>query len=130
MDDPTPMPGGELERALLQALWSRGSATARELFDDVGAPRGIVYTTVAKVLDRLVDKRVVGREREGRAYVYTATIDRAKTQRAMVRTVLEQIVGDDPQPAAAALIGALEEVSPALLDQLAAELAARKEGTE
>lgn len=124
------MPGGELERTLLELLWSRDQATARELFDAVRPARDIVYTTVAKVLDRLVGKRMLRRRRVGRAYVYTAVAERGVTQRAMARSLLEQIVGDDPQPAMAALVGAINDVSPELLDQLAAEIEAKREGDD
>lgn len=122
------MPGGDLEFALLAALWEHENrqASARELHDEVGQPRGIVYTTVAKVLDRLFDKRLVKRRRVGRAYVYSPVAKRGETQRAMARSLLESIVGEDPMPAIAALIGAIEDVSPRMLDQLAAELASRK----
>lgn len=125
-----PTPGGDLEFALLAALWAREGrrASARELHDEVGQPRGIVYTTVAKVLDRLVDKRLVKRRRAGRAYIYAPAVKQAETQRAMVRGLIEQIAGGDPEPAVAALIGAMEDVSPDLLEQLAAELKARKGG--
>jgi BlaI family transcriptional regulator, penicillinase repressor len=119
-------PGGDLERAVLAALWARGEATARHLHEVIGEPRGLVYTTVARVLDRLVEKRIVARKRQGRAFVYRPLAQQHQTQRAMARTFLRQLVGDDPQPAVAALLGAMEDVSPELLDQLAAELAARK----
>lgn len=121
-----PLPGGTLELSLLRELWRRGEATGRELHDAVGEPRGVVYTTVAKVLDRLVEKKLVKRRRSGRAYVYAPLARRAETQRAMARALIEQILGDGPEPAVAALVGALEDVSPELLDELAAEIAARK----
>ena len=124
--DHPPLPGGDLERALLTALWAREKATARELYDEIGASRQIVYTTVAKVLDRLVDKRMVRRRRVGRAFTYSALVQRAATQRAIARDLIEQLAGDDPQPAVSALLGAMEDVSPALLEKLAAELDARK----
>lgn len=124
----TPIPGGDLELSLLTALWNRedGRATVRELHEEVGTSRGIVYTTVAKVLDRLVEKGMVERQRAGRAYVYHARVERAATQRAIARNLIERLAGDTPRPAVAALVGALEEVSPDLLDDLAAELRARK----
>jgi predicted transcriptional regulator len=124
-DDPV-LPGGDLELALLTALWTRKEATARELHDDVGEPRGIVYTTVAKVLDRLVEKGAVSRRRAGRAYKYRALAEREETQRAMARGFIEQLADGGPRPAIAALVGALEDVSPELLEELAAELRARR----
>lgn len=125
-NDPAVVPGGELERALLGALWERKKATARELYEDVGQARGIVYTTVAKVLDRLVEKRLVKRRRVGRAYVFRALAQQAETQRAMARGFIESLAGGEARPAVAALVGALEDVSPELLEELAAELRARR----
>jgi len=46
----------------------------------------------------------------------------------MVRQLIAKILGEDPEPAVAALIGGMEDVSPELLEQLADELQARKEG--
>ena len=126
VEDEPILPGGDLERALLSALWERGEATARELYEDVGGPERIVYTTVAKVLDRLADKGLVKRQRVGRAYRYRATVERAETQRAMARGLIGQLTDGGPRPAIAALVGALEDVSPDLLDELAAELKARR----
>lgn len=104
--------------------------SAPALFEQVGAPRGVVYTTVAKVLERLLEKGLVSRIRDGRTFLYSPTVQRADTYRAMARAFIEQILGDDPAPAAAALAGAVEEVSGELLERLRAELEARKEEEE
>ncbi len=120
------LPGGNLERSILQMLWQRGEATARELHDEIRAERAIGYTTVTSVLDRLVDKGVVRRHRAGRSYAYRAIARQAETQLAMARTFVEQIASGGPRPAVAALVGALEEVSPELLAELKAELCKKK----
>ena len=124
-----------MELSLLQALWEacdspEAGLSTRELHDKVGAPRGIVYTTVAKVLDRMNEKRMVERVRSGRSYRYRASIARTDTQRSMLRRLLSQLVGAEAQPAMAALAGALEDVSPALLEQLAQEIAKRRGGDD
>jgi len=128
-----PVPGGDLEIALLGALWGRGRATAREMHERIGKPRGVVYTTIAKVLDRLVKKGLVARERAGRAYVYRALARRYETQRAMAGRFLAQLTRGGTRPAMAALVAAAEDMSPELLDELAAELRAqrkrRRDGT-
>lgn len=123
---PSALPGGELERSLLAALWARKQATVRELYEEVGVPRGIVYTTVAKVLDRLVDKGMVKRIRAGRAHLFQAVAERDETQRAIARGVIKKLAESGPRPAVAALVGALEDVSPELVQTLEAELRARK----
>src|ERR1700745_155520 len=63
------LPGGDLEYAVLAKLWELGSA-AREIHAQVGEPAGLVYTTTAKVLDRLHAKRLMTRERKGLAFIY------------------------------------------------------------
>lgn len=49
----TPIPGGELEEAVLTRLWQIGTGTVRDVHASIGAPRDLVYTTIARVLDRL-----------------------------------------------------------------------------
>lgn len=123
-----PVPGGQLEDALLEVLWARGTASTRELHDDVGAPRGVVYTTVAKVLDRLFAKGMVARRRSGRTFVYRAKVERDSTQREIARGMVARLARHEARPAMAALVGAIEDVDPALLDELAALIEARRSG--
>jgi len=132
MSDEPRQPGGELELLLLTALWEPRAhqPTVRELYEAVGRPRGVVYTTVAKVLDRMVDKKLVARRRAGRAFTYRPLVKQGETQRRLLRDALGRIFGDRPLPAMAALVGALEDVSPDLLDELSAELMARKAGRD
>ena len=61
-----PVPGGKLEYAVLVAVWEDGTATVRELHERVGVTLGLVYTTTARVLDRLHAKNLVARVKEGR----------------------------------------------------------------
>jgi hypothetical protein len=49
-----PLPGGALERAVMETVWQLGEVMAREVHDRVGVPNQLAYTTIAKVLDRLV----------------------------------------------------------------------------
>jgi hypothetical protein len=41
------LPGGELEYAILAALWDLGRASAREVHARAGEPAGLAYTTTA-----------------------------------------------------------------------------------
>jgi predicted transcriptional regulator len=120
------IPGGDLEEALLAALWAHGAATPRELYDAIGAARGIVYTTVAKVLDRLVAKGLVTRRASGRTFVYRPRRRPETTRRQIARTMIERLTRSEPLPAMAALVGAIEDVDPALLDELSALIDARR----
>ena len=43
---------GDKEHVALQAVWRLGRCTVRQVFEEVGEPDGLAYTTIATVLDR------------------------------------------------------------------------------
>ena len=67
---------GPLERSVMDQIWTRDEdVTVRDLVDAPGI-RGLAYTTVMTVLDRLWQKGYVARRRVGRAYSYRARTTR------------------------------------------------------
>ena len=62
---------GDLEHAVMDVLWSRDASTpVRDIHEELAQGRGIAYTTVMTVLDRLAKKGVVERKLDGRAWLY------------------------------------------------------------
>jgi predicted transcriptional regulator len=120
------LPGGDLEYAVLAKLWELGTASARDIHGHVGEPAGLVYTTTAKVLDRLHDKGLVARERKGKAFSYRAKIARNVVEQARARTALSRLLGSRPHAAVAALVEAVESMDTQLLDELERAVAARR----
>ncbi len=120
------LPGGDLERAVLNALYDLHPASARDLHARVGAPTGLVYTTVAKVLDRLKAKGLVVRRRQGRAFVYAPVCERGELEGALAKRNLSRLLGPEPRPAVAALVDAVEAIDPKLLDDLARAVEKRR----
>ena len=121
-----PLPGGDLEYAVLAKLWELGAASARDIHGHIGKPAGLVYTTIAKVLDRLHDKGLVSRERRGKAFSYRARIARDVIEQARARTALSRLLGSRPHAAVATLVEAVESIDPKLLDELERAVAARR----
>ncbi len=126
MKDRFRLPGGDLEYAVLAKLWELGSASTRDIHRQVGEPQGLVYTTIAKVLDRLHAKRLVDRERQGVSFVYRPRVDRDVVERARARTFLSRLLGATPRSAVATLVDSVESLDPKLLDDLARIVAARR----
>jgi predicted transcriptional regulator len=100
------LPGGDLEYAVLAKLWEIGTASARVVHSQVGEPTGLVYTTTAKVLDRLHDKGLVSRERRGKAFSYRARIARDVVDQARAQMALSRLLGSRPHAAVATLVEA------------------------
>ena len=120
------LPADDLEYAVLAKLWQLGSASVRELHERIGAPQDLVYTTTAKVIDRLREKGLVQRQRRGAAFVYRPRVARAEVERARARNALTRLLGPAPRAAVAALVEAVDDLDPALLSELEQAVAARK----
>lgn len=111
---------------MLAALWERGTASVRELYEGLGAPQGLVYTTIAKVIDRLREKGLIQRQRKGAAFQYRPRVARETVERARARIALTRLLGATPRTAAAALVEAVEDLDPTLLAELEQAVAARR----
>jgi predicted transcriptional regulator len=120
------LPADDLEYSVLAQLWELGSASVRELHERLGEPEGLVYTTTAKVIDRLRGKRLIQRERHGKAFVYRPLIEREVVDSARAQHTVGRLLGATPHAAVAALVEAVEAVDPNLLDELERAVAARR----
>ena len=126
------LPADDLEYAVLAELWQLGVASVRELHDRLGVRQGLVYTTTAKVVDRLREKGLIQRQRKGNAFVYRPRVAREEVERARARNAVNRLLGATPRAAVAALVEAVDDVDPALLDELERAVLARrraKDGT-
>lgn len=80
----------DAELELLTILWSRGSATVRDLHEIVAARKPTQYTTILKTLQIMAEKGLVVRNLEQRAHVYEAAIPRESTQQQLAGDLLER----------------------------------------
>ncbi|WP_232547356.1 BlaI/MecI/CopY family transcriptional regulator [Propioniciclava soli] len=84
---------GELEQAVMDALWRRSAPTSvRDVHAELAAQREIAYTTVMTVLDRLAKKGIVVRQLDGRAWFYEPAHSRVELH----ARAIEDILGDLP----------------------------------
>ena len=80
---------GHLEALIMDRLWSwDGSATVREVHDDLARQREIAYTTVMTVMGNLHRKGVVDRAMSGRANLYWPTRSREEYTADLMHQVL------------------------------------------
>ncbi|WP_034273657.1 BlaI/MecI/CopY family transcriptional regulator [Haloechinothrix halophila] len=82
-------PLGDLERAIMDALWAAPEPmTAREVQDAL-AERDLATTTVLTVLGRLERKGLLARAKDGRAHRYRPTASREDHIAELMRDVLD-----------------------------------------
>jgi len=120
------LPADDLEYAVLAELWQLGTASVRELHDRLGARQGLVYTTTAKVVDRLRDKGLIQRQRRGNAFVYRPRVVSEEVERARARNAVTRLLGTTPRAAVAALVAAVDDADPTLLEELERAVHARR----
>src|SRR5580658_548674 len=102
LKDPSRPTEAELE--ILTVLWSRGPSTVRDVHEAISRRKPTQYTTVLKMLQIMVEKRLVERNEEARAHVYQASRPREWTQRQIAGDLLERAFGGS---ATSLVVGAL-----------------------
>jgi predicted transcriptional regulator len=111
---------GELEAVVMHLVWGHdGPVTVRTLFDELSHARPIAYTTVMSTMDNLHRKGWLARERDGKAYRYTAVTSREEYGAQLMREALAE-AGDAEAVLShfvAAIDGSQAEVLRAILDK-------------
>ena len=120
------LPSDDLEYDILAKLWELGVGSVRELHEQLGQREGLVYTTTAKVVDRLREKGLIERQPRGRAFIYSARVAREDVESARARKAVSRLFGAAPHAAVAALVDAVDAVDPKLLDELERIVIARR----
>ncbi len=78
----------DAELEILGVLWDRGPSTVRDVAQALG--RDDAYTTILKILQIMTEKQLVQRRESGRLHIYTAARSRERTQRHLVKDLLQR----------------------------------------
>ena len=116
-------PLGELERRVMEAVWDHPPGPVRDVAERMRADADRAYTTVMTTLDRLFKKGLLLREKDGLAWVYRASLDRAAWERRVADSLAAELVSHG-EAGLAALVDATTD--DALLERLSALIAARR----
>jgi predicted transcriptional regulator len=92
MPKSVPLPT-DAELEILRVLWARGPATVREVHTALGPDRDTGYTGVLKLLQIMLDKRLVDRDDSERSHVYRAAVGRESTEQRLVTAFAERAFG-------------------------------------
>ncbi|GGB32850.1 transcriptional regulator BlaI [Gordonia jinhuaensis] len=100
---------GELERAVMDHLWSSEEPqTVRQVHAALAAERGLAYTTVMTVLQRLAKKNLVAQIRDDRAHRYSPSYRREDLVASLMVDALSE--ADESQARHAALVSFVGKV--------------------
>lgn len=116
----------DAEFAILAVIWERGSATVREVYDDLSARQAIGYTTVLKLMQIMHEKGLLERDTGVRPQIYRPARPKTQTQKFLLRDLAERAFGGSPGELALRALS-LKRSSPEELQQIR-ELLDRLEG--
>ena len=94
----------KLEFQIMEALWTKGEASIREIQETFPAKRRPAYTTIQTTVYRLEAKNIVRRVKKvGNFHIFAAAVSRSAAQRRLVDDLLA-LFGGCTQPVMAHLI--------------------------
>jgi len=110
---------GKLERRVLDEAWRRGEVSVRDIY--VAFDEHIAYTTLMTTLDRLYKKQILDRRKDGRAFLYSATVSREEFEHGIREDVIDGLLGrgaEGIQPVLACIVDTVSERDRKSLDEL------------
>jgi BlaI family transcriptional regulator, penicillinase repressor len=94
----------KLEFQIMEALWTQGEASIREIQETFPAKRRPAYTTIQTTVYRMEAKNIVRRVKKvGNFHIFAAAISRSAAQRRLIDDLLA-LFGGRTQPVMAHLI--------------------------
>ncbi|MHC4513070.1 MAG: BlaI/MecI/CopY family transcriptional regulator [Planctomycetota bacterium] len=106
---------GDLQLAILRELWRRREATVAEVHKGLHKKRQLALTTIATMLRKMEDRRLVKHRTEGRQFIYRAAVQEEEVHRNLVADVVDRVFAGD----ASAMVSHLLEEEALDPDELA-----------
>lgn len=107
---------GDLKAEVMAAVWRLGEAKVEDVREAQPARRRSAYTTLQTVMNRLVERGLLTRERDGNAYVYRPQCAEAEY---LTQTIGERLADASPDARRAALVNLVGQLEETDLDEIA-----------
>lgn len=119
---------GELQTQVMSALWRLGSGTVEQVRSALPSRYRGAYNTTQTVLNRLAERGLLARKREGVAFVYRPKVTEAEYLSRSIEHTLSGASADARQVALAQLIGGMDSDELSELQRLAKDVTNARKG--
>lgn len=110
---------GDLEARVLQTVWALGKpVSARVVHARVAKRHNVSPLTVITVLNKLVAKKILAREKQEDLFHYRALLSEEAFRAVVSRRVVEGVLSFGPDAVAASFVDVLAEQDPKRLEEL------------
>ena len=84
---------GRVQLLIMQVLWDRERATAREITDAISKNEPIAHSTVQTLLRGLEEKSAVDHEAQGRTFIFFPLVKEEEFKNSATRNLVERVFG-------------------------------------
>lgn len=81
----------DAEVAILRVLWQRGPSTVREVWEQLSPAQRTGYTTVLKMMQIMIEKGLLQRDKTERSHVYKPSVSEEQTQQQVIGHLLDRV---------------------------------------
>lgn len=81
------------ELAILQLLWQKGPLAVKDIHEALSVEKPIVYTTILKTMQVMLERGFLARESQGRKHIYSAAVSQEATQGKLLDTFVDRTFG-------------------------------------
>lgn len=78
------------EMEILQVLWKKEPCSVREVFESL-AKKDVGYTTILKLMQIMLEKKMVERDTTTKSHIYRTCISEEKTQTSFLDKMIETV---------------------------------------
>lgn len=86
----------ESELEILQVLWDKGTASVREVHEELLKIKEAGYTTTLKLMQIMHEKGLVKRDDSIKTHIYQASVSKEKTQKHLLGKMIDTLFGGSP----------------------------------
>lgn len=119
---------GELQTQIMGVLWRTGQGTVEQVRSGLPPRYQGAYTTVQTVLNRLAERGLLARDKQGKGFVYRPLISESDYVTASIERTLAGASAQARQTALAQLLGGVESGELSELRRLAREVDGQRKG--
>lgn len=86
----------ESELEILRVIWDKGSASVRDVHEELAKIKDVGYTTTLKLMQIMNEKGLVKRDDTFKTHIYQAAVSKEKTQKHLLGKMINTLFGGSP----------------------------------
>ena len=102
---------GSLEAEVMDVIWESSSASVRKVCDVLCVKKSYSFNTIMTIMNRLVEKKLLQKKRQGSSFVYRAAVEKHVFLRDVTKSIVSALVTDGSLFQVAAFAEALHDCS-------------------